>query len=167
MTSEENEKSREREPDPLKRQWSPLRLSTGFYLHEMVSSALLVTDTRVRHMTVRNVLNLLQAGCEDEHQWRDAIETLGELIREHPDVHKQSGTWYDGAPSILALAAAQEAAIVARLRLYPSLHSEDEIAGHTYKVFKYVLRALLQDPKHAMSALKIIDRVNLPGWTGN
>jgi hypothetical protein len=141
------------------RQWSPLRLSIGFNLSELVSSALSMTDTRVRHMAVRNVLNLIQAGCNDEQQWRDAIETLGELIAVHPDAHKESGTWYDGAPSILALAAANEAATVAMFKLNPSLHSQDEIDGRTYKAFKYLLRGLAQQPDKAMSGLKWLERL--------
>jgi len=159
MATREPEEGKQREPDANTRQWSPLLLTTGFYLSELVSTALLVCDTKVRHMAVRNVLNLLQAGCEDEHQWQDAIETLSELLREHPDAHKESGTWYDGAPSILALAAAKEAATVAKFKLYPSLFSEGEINGRTFKVFKYVLRAMAQQPNTAMSGLKWVERV--------
>lgn len=159
MTSINPGEHKERESDAHVRQWSSLRLSVGFYLTEMVATALSICDTKTRSMVVQNVLDLFQAGCEDEHQWQNAIETLGELLREHPDAYRESGTWYDGAPSILALAAAQEAAVVAKFKLYPSLHTEDEIDACAYKVFKYVLRALAQKPDTAMSGLKWVERV--------
>lgn len=159
MTPQEPAEREQHKQDARDRQWSPLRLSLAFNLSEIVTTALSVTDTKVRQMAVRNVLNLLQAGCDDEHQWQDAIDTLVELLRAHPDALKESGTWYDGAPSILALAAAQEAATVAMFKLHPSLYSEGEIAAHTYKVLKYVLRALAQQPDTATSGLKWVERV--------
>ena len=159
MTSKKPDEDKPREQDATARQWTPLCLSVGFSLSEMVGPALSMTDSKVRHMAVRNVLNLLQAGCEDEHQWRDAIDTLCQLLREHPDALKESGTWYDGAPSILALAAAKEAATVAMYKLHPSLHDDAEIDGTVYKVLKYVLRALAQQPTTAMSGLKWVERV--------
>jgi hypothetical protein len=159
MTTQNSEECAQREQEVRARQWQSLRLSVGFNLTELVSSALSVTDTRVRHLAVRNVLNLLEAGCDDEHQWRDAIEILSELLRDHPDAHKESGTWHDGASSILALAAAKEAATLALYKLYPSVYRQDEIDGLTYRVFKYVLRALAQRPDKAMSGLAWIERL--------
>lgn len=159
MTSITPGERKQRDQDADARQWLPLHLSLGFSLSEMVTTALSLTDTKTRRMGVGNVLDLLQAGCEDEHQWQKAIETLGKLLREHPDAYRESGTWYDGAPSLLALAAAQEAAVVAKFKLYPSLHTEDEIDACAYKVFKYVLRALAQQPDTAMCGLQWVERV--------
>jgi hypothetical protein len=123
------------------RDWTAMHLGIGFFMSDMVRNVLPMADTKVRQMAVRNVLNLIIAGCTSEHDWRDAIDTLGELLRAHPDAHLESGTWYNGSPSILCLAAAQQAAVVSMQRLYPTLHSEDEIRGHSFKLFKYVLRA--------------------------
>lgn len=148
----------ERVQDPRQREWTPLLLSIGFSLSDLVGFALQIDNTRVAKMVIRNVQTLLASGCEDEHQWRDAMETLDELIRAHPDRHQESGTWIAGAPTILALGAAREAARAALYRLYPSLHTDGEIEGTAFKAFKYLLRAWAQDPKTSPNGLEWVER---------
>jgi hypothetical protein len=148
----------EREPDPQLRQWTPLLLSTGFSLSDLVDFALQIDNTRVAKMAIRNVSTLLAAGCEEERQWRDAIDTLGELLRGHPDITNYSGSTYDGAPTVLALASAQQVAQSALYRLYPSLHNNGEIEGSAFKAFKYLLRAWAQDPKAGATGIEWVER---------
>lgn len=148
----------EREPDPRQREWTPLLLSIGFSLSDLVAFALEIDNSRIAHLAIRNVQNLLASGCEDEHQWRDASETLGELIKGHPDITNYSGSWYDGKPTVLALTAAREVAEAAKMRLYPSLHENGEIEGTAFKAFKYLLRAWSQDPKSGSQGIKWVER---------
>lgn len=142
----------------LQRQWGALRLTTGFYLVDMVRSVLQFADTDERKQAIEKVITLLDSGCTEEQQWYLAAEALGDLLSAHPDRYKESGTWYDGEPSILALATAYEAAMASKFRLYPSLHSEGQIDGRIYKVFKYVLRAMMQKPETAVTALQWVER---------
>lgn len=149
----------EREPDPQARQWSPLLLSTGFSLSDLVEFAHRIDNSRVAKMAIRNVSTLLAAGCEDEHQWRDAMDTLDEILHGNPDITGYSGSWYDGKPTILAVAAAREVALSAKYRLYPSLHKDGEIEGTAFKAFKYLLRAWAQDPKEGPKGIEWLYQV--------
>lgn len=151
-------KSKERDPDPRSRQWTPLLFSTGFRLSDLVEFAHQIDNTRVARLAIRNVSTLLEAGCEDEHQWRDAAETLGELITGHPDITNYSGSWYSGKPTVLALCAAREVAEAAMMRLYPSLHEDAVINGTVFKAFKYLLRAWAQDPKAGPKGMEWLER---------
>lgn len=147
----------EREPDPHRRQWSPLLLSIGFSLSDLLYFALQIDNSRIAHMAIRNVQTLLASGCEDEHQWRDAIDAIDELVTAHPDQHKESGTWLSGAPTILALGAAREVALTAKYKLYPSIYNNGEIYGSAFKAFKYLLRAWAQDPKTSPQGLEWLE----------
>lgn len=134
--------------------WSPLLLSTGFHLEDLVRTALTMCDTPVQRLAVQNVLRLLEAGCTDEHEFRDAIAALSELCRTHPERNQSSGGWYSGPASLLAMGVAQEAATSARCSLYPSIHTNGEIEGSAFKAFKYLLDAMAQSQNQAMPGLK-------------
>lgn len=140
------------------RNWGTVLLSTGFYMTDMVRSVLQFADTQERGLAIQRVVELLEAGCSDEHQWRHSIDQLCGLLRAHPESYKESGTWYDGDPSILALAVAKEAASHALCKLYPTLYYRGEAEGAAYKVLKYLIRALMQDPKTAADGLKWVER---------
>ncbi|MBA3857256.1 MAG: hypothetical protein C0507_10150 [Cyanobacteria bacterium PR.3.49] len=140
------------------RNWGAVRLTSGFYMTDMVRSVLPVVDTEVRALAIQRVIDLLESGCADEHQWRHSIDELCGLLREHPDAHKESGTWYDGDPTILALATAKEAASHALYKLYPTLYCRGEAEGASYKVLKYMIRAMMQNPQTAASCLKWVER---------
>lgn len=140
------------------RNWGTVLLSTGFYMTDMVRSVLQFADTEERGLAISRVVELLEAGCPDEHQWRHSIDELCGLLQAHPDRHKESGTWYDGAPSILALAVAKEAASHALYKLYPTVYCRGEAEFAAYKVLKYLIRAFMQDPKTAADGLKWVER---------
>lgn len=149
----------EREPDLRKRLWSPLLLSVGFSLSELIDFALQIDNTKVGKAAIRHVSTLLTDGCEDEHQWRDAIYTLGEILHGHPDISNYSGTWYEGKPTVMAIASAQAVAITAVYKLYPSLYENGEIEGSTFKALKYLLRAWAQVPNACRNEIKWLERV--------
>lgn len=146
------------EKEAQARNWGTVRLSTGFYLTDMVRSALQFCDCDERCIAISRVVELLEAGSTDETKWRFAINELAGLLQAHPDAHKESGTWYDGATSILALAVAKEAACHALYKLYPRTYYRGEAEGAAYKVFKYLLRALMQKPETAAEGLKWVER---------
>ncbi len=144
------------------RNWGTVQLSTGFYMTDMVRSVVQFADTEERVQAIQRVIELLESGFADAQKWRQIIFDLCDLLQVHPDAHKRSGTWYDGAPSILALAVAKEAACHALYKRYPSLYQGGEAEGAAYKVFKYLLRALMQNPETAADGLKWVERsVNL------
>jgi hypothetical protein len=138
--------------------WGAARLATGFYMTDMVRSVLRLVDTEERALAIQAVIDLLESGCADEQEWRHVINELYRLLRAHPDAHKESGTWYDGDPTILALATAKEAASHALYKLYPTLYCRGEAEGAAYKVLKYVIRAMMQNPETAVSCLKLVER---------
>lgn len=146
------------EKEAQARNWGAMRLTTGFYMTDMLRSVLQFADTDERCIAMSRVVDLLEAGCTDETQWRFAINELAGLLQSHPDAHKESGTWYDGESSIVALAAAMEAARHALCKLYPRVYYRGEAEGAAYKVFKYVLRALMQTPETAAEGLKWVER---------
>lgn len=142
------------------RQWGAMRLTTGFYLADIVGSVLLVGNTRESQAAVRRVYNLLQEACTDEHQWREAIDTLSRLCSEHPDAHRQSGSWSDGDATLMSMALAMEAARAALYKLYPTLYEEGRVEGCVFKMFKYLLRTMAQNPNpdSAVYCLQWIER---------
>lgn len=149
---------------PPQRQWGALRLTTGFHLADIVGSVLLIGNTRESQEAVRRVYNLLQEACTDEHQWREAIDALNRLCNEHPDAHQQSGTWHDGDATLMSMALAMEAARAALYKLYPTLYDESRVDGCVFKMFKYLLRAMAQNPNpdSAVYCLQWIERtINL------
>lgn len=146
------------EKEAQARNWGAMRLTTGFYMTDMLRSVLQFADTDERCIAMSRVVDLLEAGSTDETKWRFAINELAGLLQAHPDAHKESGTWYDGEPSILALAVAKEAACHALYKRFPSLYNRGEAEGAAYKVFKYVLRALMQKPETAAEGLKWVER---------
>lgn len=146
------------EKDALSRPWGAVRLTTGFYMSELVRSVLQFADTEERRTAIQTVCDLLDDGCADEQKWRSAIQKLGGLCQAHPDAYKESGTWYDGDSCILALATAKETARAAMYKLYPTLHSDGEIEGVVYKAFKYLLRAMAQKAETAATCLKWVER---------
>ncbi len=148
----------QKEKEAQARNWGAVRLTTGFYMTDMVRSVLQFADTEERGLAISRVVEMLETGCSDEHQWRHAIDELCVLLRAHPDAHKESGTWYSGDPTILALAVAKEASCHALYKLYPSLYCRGEAESAAYKVFKYLLRALMQDPKTAADGLQWVER---------
>jgi hypothetical protein len=145
---------------PSERQWGAMRLTTGFYLADIVGSVLLVGNTRESQAAVRRVYNLLQEACTDEHQWREAIDTLSRLCSEHPDAHRQSGSWSDGDATLMSMALAMEAARAALYNLYPTLYEEGRVEGCVFKMFKYLLRTMAQNPNpdSAVYCLQWIER---------
>ena len=150
------------EKEAQARNWGALALTTGFYMTDMIRSVIKFADTEERSVAMQRVIELMEVGCADEHQWRYAINELHTLLVAHPDAHKESGTWYDGDSTILALAAAKEAACHALYKLHPRLYYRGEKDGAAYKVLKYVLRALMQHPETAGDCLKWVERsINL------
>ena len=137
-------------------QFATTFLSTGFYLGDVVQTVLQFADTDERRAAVVYVQGLLQDRCSDEHVWRDAIEVLGRLLDAHPDAFKESGTWYDGDSSILALALTREAAYFAMRKPFPSIHSQDDIAGGAFKVLKYFFRAMAQKPENSCQLFALV-----------
>lgn len=98
------------EKEAQARNWGALPLTTGFYMTDMIRSVLQFADTDERCIAMSRVVDLLESGSTDETKWRFAINELQGLLTAHPDAHKESGTWYDGDSTILALAVAKEAA---------------------------------------------------------
>ena len=152
------------EKEAQARNWGALKLTTGFYMTDMVRSVLQCADTDERGQAISRVVELLEAGCSDEQQWRHSINELCGLLRAHPDAHKESGTWYDGEPSILALAVAMEAASHALYKLYPRGYTRGEAYGSAYKVLKYLIRALMQKPETAATGLQWVERQLNLAW---
>jgi hypothetical protein len=148
----------DKDDDAPARNWAAVRISTGFFMVSAMELAIGMCDTRVGTMAVRNVRNLLQAGCKSEHDWQDAIDTLAELCRGHESAHRSSGGWHDGPPALLAMAAAMEAGIGAKWKLFPTLHGADDIEGRDYKVVKYLMRAAAQEPTKATQFLQWLDQ---------
>ena len=152
------------EKEAQARNWGALKLTTGFYMTDMVRSVLQCADTDERGQAISRVVELLEAGCSDEQQWRHSINELCGLLRAHPDAHKESGTWYYGEPSILALAVAMEAASHALYKLYPRVYTRGEAYGSAYKVLKYLIRALMQKPETAATGLQWVERQLNLAW---
>lgn len=146
------------EKEAQARNWGPLLLTTGFYMTDMIRSVLQFADTDERCIAMSRVVDLLESGCADEAKWRFAINELQGLLTAHPDAHKESGTWYDGDSTILALAVAKESACYALFKLFPRVYVRGEEHGAAYKVFKYTIRALMQKPETAVEALKWVER---------
>ncbi len=141
------------------RNWASVPLTTGYYLTELVDKALSLCDSRVSTMAVRNVSKLLEAGCKDEHEWRNASDTLYELCSTHPDREQSSGGWLHGPAPMLAMAAAMEVAHVARYRLHPTVFCRGEADGANFKAFKYLLQAFAQAPDKAGPYMAWIERM--------
>ena len=146
------------EREAQERNWGAVRLTTGFYMTDMVRSSLQFCDSDERTIAVSRVIELLEAGSTDETKWRFAINELAGLLQAHPDAYQESGTWYNGAPSILALAVAKEAACHALCKLFPTVYYRGEAEGTAYKVLKYLIRALMQRPETAAEGLKWVER---------
>jgi hypothetical protein len=136
-----------------------MKLTTGFFLADVVRSVVQFADTEERKGAIQRVADMLTSGCKDEHQWRAAIDELSGLCLAHPDRWRESGFWYDGDPCILAMALAMEAASVGLYKLYPTLYSQSQVDGCVYKVFKYLLRAMSQKPETAVTCLQWVERV--------
>lgn len=150
------------EKEAQARNWGALGLTTGFYMTDMVRSVLQFADTDERGQAISRVVEMLESGCSDEQQWRHSINELCGLLRAHPDAHKESGTWYDGDSTILALAVAMEAASQALYKLFPRVYVRGEAYGAGFKVLKYYMRAMMQKPETAAVALKWVERnINL------
>jgi hypothetical protein len=150
------------EKEAQARNWGALPLTTGFYMTDMIRSVLQFADTDERCIAMSRVVDLLESGSTDETKWRFAINELQGLLTAHPDAHKESGTWYDGDSTILALAVAKEAACHALYMLFPRSYYRGEERGAAYKVLKYTIRALMQKPETAVDALKWVERsINL------
>jgi hypothetical protein len=140
-------------------QWATFSLSSGFFLGDVVRTAVNFAETEEQRVAIEKVCELMASGCRDEREWNAVIAELGQLCKEHPDSYKESGTWHDGAPSILGLALAYEAARFVVCKLYPGLHFEHEAEFHAYRVFVYLLRAMAEKPESAANCLKWVERV--------
>lgn len=150
------------EKEAQARNWGALSLTTGFYMTDMLRAVLQFADNDERGHAISRVVELLESGCASEQEWRHSINELCGLLRAHPDAHKESGTWYDGDSTILALAAAMEAASHALYKLFPRVYVRGEAYGADFKVLKYYMRAMMQHPETAGAALKWMERnINL------
>lgn len=137
-----------------------MRLSTGFYFQDLIRSVLVFADTPESVVCIERVINLFETDCRNAGQWQDASEMLGKLCYAHPDAYKESGTWLDGAPSLMAMGAAMEAASCVSHELCWGEDNKDGIArGKAFKAFKYVLRAFRDaGPDKAQSCLTWLER---------
>lgn len=151
--------SEQSEIEKQRLQWATFSLSSGFYLGDVVRTAVNFAETMPQRDAIAKVGELMDSGCRDERQWKAVIEELGRLCQVHPDACKESGTWHDGAASILGLALAYEAARFMVCKLYPTLYPEHEADSHAHRVFVYLLRAMAEKPESAANCLKWVERV--------
>lgn len=140
------------------RQWATLRLTGGFNLIDVVHSAISLADSRPAEEAIRNIHEMMNAGCDDEAKWDSMIGRVAELCRTHPDALQESGTWYNGGPGMLALALTLETSRVVSFNLRRGDEAE-EVSYRVYRVFRYLLRAMAQVPAFSSSCLTWVDNV--------